>query len=196
MRQDKTPDDARRSFEAIVRSDPDLMRVLMTGQRLQLPQWRLVAGCLYQTVWNEVTGRPRGTGINDYDLIYFDDQDPGWTAEDLVIKRAVAAMPPLPAPVQVRNQARVHLSFEQRFGQPYPRLTSADESLTRYASTTHAIGVRLEPDGRLDSIAPFGWDDIFKMVIRPNYALENAETHRRKAMRAKEIWPEVAIVPW
>ena len=34
-----------------------------------------VAGCLYQTVWNVLTGRDRGTGIEDYDLIYFDDGD-------------------------------------------------------------------------------------------------------------------------
>jgi uncharacterized protein len=200
MRQSRikysTPDNARQLFEAMVQADPDLMQVLEAARKLGLPQWRLVAGCLYQTVWNVLTDRPRGTGINDYDLIYFDATDVSFDAEDRVIQRVAGAMPQLPAPVEVRNQARVHLWFEQRFGQPYPPLANADESLTRYASKTHAVGVRLEADGRLDSIAPFGWDDMFNMVIRPNHALDNAETHMRKARRAQAIWPQVTILPW
>ena len=35
---------------------------------LRLPQWRLVAGCLYQTVWNGLTGRTPATGIKDYTI--------------------------------------------------------------------------------------------------------------------------------
>ena len=53
-----------RRFEAIVRSDPDLMRLLGAIRGIRLPQWRLVAGCLYQTVWNVLTGRARATGIS------------------------------------------------------------------------------------------------------------------------------------
>jgi uncharacterized protein len=51
------------------------MRLLARIRGLGLPQGRLVAGCLYQTVWNILTGRPRGTGIQDYDLICFDAGD-------------------------------------------------------------------------------------------------------------------------
>ena len=60
----------RRRFEDIVRADPALMQLMARVRAVRLPQWRLVAGCLYQTVWNVLTGRPRGTGIKDYDLIY------------------------------------------------------------------------------------------------------------------------------
>jgi uncharacterized protein len=52
-------------FEAIIRADPDLMHLLERLRSLVLPQWRLVAGCLYQTVWNVLTGRAHGTGIKD-----------------------------------------------------------------------------------------------------------------------------------
>jgi uncharacterized protein len=67
--------DQRRRFEKIVRGDPDLASLLTAARRLRLPQWRIVAGCLYQTVWNVLTNRPARTGIKDYDLIYFDDRD-------------------------------------------------------------------------------------------------------------------------
>jgi hypothetical protein len=90
----------------------------------------------------------------------------------------------------------VHLWFEARFGTAYPQLYSADEAIRRYASIVHAIGVRLDYDDRLDVMAPFGLDDLFSMVIRPNYALENAVSHMRKARRAQAIWPEIIVVPW
>src|SRR5438445_651585 len=101
--------DQRRLFEVIVRSDPDLMQLLTCFRKLRLPQWRLVAGCLYQTVWNILTGRPHGTGINDYDLIYFGNSDLSWGAEDVVIQRVAVATRGCVGPVEVRNQARVHL---------------------------------------------------------------------------------------
>lgn len=184
------------AFERIVRADPDLMRLLEAVRPLELPQWRLVAGCLYQTVWNVLTGRPPRTGIKDYDLIYFDAEDLSWIGEDRVISRVAAATDGLPGPVEVRNQARVHLWFERRFGVAYPPLCHADAALERYASIVHAVGVRLEPDGRLDVVAPFGLDDLFAMVIRPNTALDNRRSHEAKAVRARAIWPEVSVLPW
>lgn len=188
--------DLERRLEAIIRSDPDLMHFPVRLRGLRLPQWRLVAGCLYQAVWNVLTGRPRGTGIKDYDLIYFADDDLSWEAEDHVIRRVAAATADCVGPVEVRNQARVHLWFERRFGVPYAQLSCADEALNRYASVVHAIGVRLEPDDRLDVAAPFGLDDLFAMVIRPNRAIDNAASHTRKAERAQTIWPEVVVMPW
>ena len=186
----------RHRLEAIIRADPDLMRLLVCLRGLRLPQWRLVAGCLYQTVWNALTGRARGTGIKDYDLIYFDGSDLSWEAEDRIIGQVGAATRGCVGPVEARNQARVHLWFEGRFGTPYPPLASADEALSRYASVVHAVGVRLDGDDRLDVAAPFGLGDMFAMVIRPNPALDNAASHRAKAERAQSIWPEVTVRPW
>jgi hypothetical protein len=186
----------RRRFEAIIRSDPNLMHLLDRLRSLGLPQWRLVAGCLYQTVWNTFTDRARGTGIKDYDLIYHDGGDVSWEAEDAVIRRVADATRGCVGPVEARNQARVHLWFAERFGCAYPPLAAADESLRYYASIMHAVGVRLEDDGRLDVAAPFGLDDMFAMVIRPNRTLPNAASHASKAARAKAIWPEVVVEPW
>ena len=186
--------DAR--FEEIIRADPGLMGLMRALRPLHLPQWRLVAGCLYQTVWNALTGRPRGTGIKDYDLIYFDPHDLSWEAEDAVIQRVAAATRDCVGPLEVRNQARVHLWFAARFGCAYPQLSCADDSLRYYASIVHAVGVRLNPDGVLHIAAPFGLDDLFGMVIRPNRQLDNAASHASKARRAKAIWPEVVVLPW
>ena len=174
-------------LEAIIRSDPDLMRLLEQLREMALPQGRVVSGCLYQTVWNVLTNRPRGTGILDYDVIYFDAGDLSWAAEDLVIRRVTG-------PLQFRNQARVHLWYEPHFGVPYAPLGSADEALTRYPVTVQAVGARLENDGRLDIIAPFGVDDLFAMVMRPNPACPHRPTFDAKVARARLIWPEISVI--
>ncbi len=183
-------------LEAIIRADPDLMALLAKARDLALPQWRLVAGCLYQTVWNALTGRPRGHGIRDYDLIYFDDADLSWEAEDAVLRRAAPSLAGGVGPVEIRNQARVHLWFERRFGSPYPPLPSADAALSRYAAVVHAVGVRFEPDDALSIVAPFGLADLFGMVLRPNPAIANGPAYAAKAERARALWPEITVLPW
>ncbi len=176
-------------LERIIRSDPDLMRLLEYLRDVALPQWRIVSGCLYQTVWNVLTHRRRGTGILDFDVIYFDDGDLSWEAEDAVIRRVAA-----PGPVQIRNQARVHLWYEQHFGVPYAPLRSTDEALLRYPQIVGAVGARLERDGRLEIVAPFGLDDLFGMVMRPNPRFPHPATFAAKATRARAIWPEVTVI--
>jgi hypothetical protein len=178
-------------LETIIRSDPDLMTLLEYLREVGLPQWRLVSGCIYQTVWNVLTGLPRGTGIQDLDVIYYDDGDLSWEAEDAVIKRVTSANA---GPLQIRNQARVHLWFEQHFGVPYLPLRTADESLLRYPITVQAIGVRLEHDGRLDIAAPFGLDDLFAMVLRPNPSFAHRATFVAKAARTRAVWPRVSVI--
>ncbi len=195
-RHDEAPPDLLARLEHIVRADPRLMQLLNVAQDTDLPQWRVVAGCVYQTVWNSITGRPPGTGINDYDVIYFDGTDLSEETEASVERRVRSALPAFPARVEVCNQARVHLWFEDHFGIAYPPLSSADEAITRYASATHAVGVRLIRGGGLDVFAPFGLRDIFDMIVRPNYVLPNKATHERKAARARAVWPQLRVIPW
>ena len=52
-----------------------------------------------------------------------------------MIRRVAAAFaPPLRDLVEVRNQARVHLWFEGKFGEPYAPLTARAEALERFVS--------------------------------------------------------------
>ena len=189
-------DDRRRVLELILRTDPVVMRVLRIARGLALPDWRLASGAIYQTVWNALTGRPAGHGIRDFDLLYFDGTDTSYEAEDRVITRARPSFSRLPAPVEIRNQARVALWFRRKHGIDYPTLSCTDEALVNYAARTHSVAVRLEADGRLSLAAPFGLADIFAMRLVPNPVLDNASTYLDKALRMKAAWPELEILPW
>ncbi|BBE73979.1 nucleotidyltransferase family protein [Oharaeibacter diazotrophicus] len=189
-------DEQAAALRAIVAADPDLSALVAVIADLGLPDGWLVSGALYQTVWNVMTGRPRRTGIKDYDLVYHDAADLGFEAEDAVIRRVQAATAGLGLAVEVRNQARVHLWFERRFGFAVPPLGSVAEALERYASTTHAVAVRRGAGGRLDLLAPFGLRDVFAMHVRPNRSLPNGPSHEAKARRFQAVWPEVTVEWW
>src|SRR5215470_4127816 len=115
---DAAESELRYRLSEIVRKTPPLLRVLSVARRLCLPDWLVFSGAVYQPVLNHLTGRPLDYGIKDYDLAYFDASDVSYEAEDAVIRRARAAFDePLRSMVQVRNQARVHLWFEAKFGE-------------------------------------------------------------------------------
>ncbi|MFA4899183.1 MAG: nucleotidyltransferase family protein [Brevundimonas sp.] len=180
---------------AIVRADAGLMHVLTTVRALGLPDWRLVSGAVYQAVWNARTGRPAGYGVRDYDLAYFDGSDLSYGAEDVVIKRVAAAFDePFRNQVEVRNQARVHLWFQNRFGEPYEPLGSTDEALERFVAPTFAVGVRLEADDSLSVAAPFGLDDVFALTIRPNPNRPVARGWAKAVDSARARWPELTVI--
>jgi hypothetical protein len=187
-------EDLKARLESIVRAAPSLMHVLAVTRDLALPDWLIFSGAVYQPVLNHLTGRDPDYGIKDYDLGYFDPSDTSYEAEDQVIRRVAAAFaPPLREMVEVRNQARVHLWFEDKFGEPYPPLTSSQEALSRFTSTAFSVGVRLEPDDTLTILAPFGLEDLFALRLRPN---PNRQTtgFSRTAENAVRRWPELSVV--
>jgi hypothetical protein len=107
------------AFRAALARNEVLVEVLARATRLDLPDWYLTAGCLVQTVWNVMTGRPPTNGIRDHDLFYF-DPDLSWEAENTVIEAGAEIFAGVPAVVEIRNEARVHLWYEDHFGVPCP----------------------------------------------------------------------------
>ena len=178
----------------IVRAAPGLMRVLQTARALDLPDWMVFSGAVYQPALNHLTGRPADHGLKDYDLAYHDDSNLSYEAEDAVIRRVAAAFPSDLAPlVEVRNQARVHLWFEAKFGEAgYGPLSCSADALPRFVSASFAVGVRLEADDEITVLAPFGLEDLFALRLRPN-PLRPTASFARAAASVRERWPEVVV---
>jgi uncharacterized protein len=175
----------------MLRASPRVMQVLDIARAANLPDWRLVAGSVYGTVWNALTDLPADHGIKDYDICYF-DPDTSYEAEDAVIKAVAAITPPDLLPlVEVRNQARVHLWFSGKFGGDYPALTCTDEALTRYLCYSDAVAVRLEADDSISVAAPFGLADVFAMVMRPNPGRGNTDNRAAKVASIQSRWPQI-----
>jgi hypothetical protein len=171
------------------------MTVLQVVREQALPDSLVFSGAVYQTVWNALTDRPVSYGIKDYDVGYY-DPDTSYAAEDGIIRRMAAALEPrLRDVVQVRNQARVHLWFPDRFGHPYTPLRCTAEALRRFVCPAFAVGVRLEADGQLTVEAPFGLDDVFSMRLRVNPERGLAADWDRIISGVVARWPEASVEP-
>jgi hypothetical protein len=173
-----------------------LVEVLRGAAELDLPGWYLTAGCVFQTVWNVVTGRPPAEGIRDYDLFYFDASDLGWDAENEVVQAGERRFAGLPAVVEIRNEARVHLWYEDHFGVPCPPYTSTEAAIDSFAATTCCLGIRLESNDKWRTYAPHGLADVFNLVVRPNPVLAPRAVYEAKTTRWRAQWPELTVLPW
>jgi uncharacterized protein len=189
-------DEQLRQFKAALMRNQTLTQVLTRAADLGLPDWYLVAGCLCQTVWNVVTGQPPDAGILDYDLVYFDRSDESWAAEDAVVQAGHALFAGLAAPVQIRNQARVHLWYPEKFGQPCPPHETTEAAIDTFETTAACLGVRLLRSGRWRIYAPFGLADVLGLVVRPNPVLAPREVYQAKTERWQRQWPSLTVLPW
>jgi hypothetical protein len=181
----------------IIHGVPTTMEVLRKVRDLGLPDAMIFSGAIYQPVWNHLTGRAPDYGIKDYDVAYHDASDISYEAEDVVIQRVAAAFqPPLRELVEVRNQARVHLWFEKKFGadEPYPPLETSAAALKRFVATAFCVGVRMEANDTLSVHAPFGLQDLFALHLRPNpLRVKGAGGWDRTTASAKARWPEITL---
>ncbi|MEU9452103.1 nucleotidyltransferase family protein [Streptomyces sp. NPDC048277] len=189
-------DDQLDALRGVLSRNDVLVEVLERSAALGLPGWYVTAGCLFQTVWNVVTGRPPANGIKDYDLFYFDGDDLSWEAEDRVIRRGREAFAGVPAEVEVRNEARVHLWYAEKFGVPCPPYGSTEAAIDSFAATTCCLGVRLEEGGRWRVYAPHGLSDVFNLVVRPNPVLAPRSVYEEKTARWRAWWPELTVLEW
>ena len=106
-------------IEAVLRN-PINLEILKRLNSLQLNDAWLVSGALFQSVWNALTGREPEYGIKDYDIFYF-NSDRSWEAEDAAIRSGADLFADLERRIEIRNQARVHIWYEEKFPAPIPR---------------------------------------------------------------------------
>ncbi len=158
---------------------------------LALPQCHITAGCLFQATWNHSCEHPADWGVRDYDIFYFDDRDLSWDAEDMVIQRVNALTGDLGISVETRNQARIHLWYEKRFGAGYPQLASARDGIDRFLISCTCVGVEVA-SGEL--YVPNGLQDLEKGILRPNPSNSRAERFVEKAKDYQARWPWLTVV--
>jgi hypothetical protein len=176
-------------------ANPINRKILERLPVLGAPNACLVAGSVYQALWNALSDKPTAEGVKDYDLFYFDGDDLSYEAEDRVIKRAQALFADLDVLVDVKNEARVHLWYSKRFGGDYPRLMRVEDGIARFLVRSTCIGLMPQVDGALRLIAPYGTEETAAGIQRPNGLwCPSMERFRAKAESYCARWPWLRIV--
>ena len=171
-------------FIADVLSNPNNACIMERWDELCLPDGWLVAGCLFQTVWNRISGQPSTNGIKDYDIFYFDPDDLSEEAEKKAQRKAESLFGDLPITLEVCNQARVHLWYQTHFGHPCPRLRSSKEGIDRFLIPATCVGINAS-----DVYAPNGYELLYEGRLTMNPLTPHRPLYERKVMSYRSRWP-------
>lgn len=182
------------ALHGLLRQNSALYAALLALRDFPFPYYA-GAGAVAQTVWNLQCGNDPSYGIDDMDIAYH-DPDTGYGAEDAVIRMWSARLSALPLRLDIKNQARVHLWYPDRFGREIAPYASVEDAIRTWPTTATAVGVRLRPDDTLEVFAPFGLDDLFAQTVRPNKAQITEAIYLAKVAKWTAKWPGLAVVPW
>ena len=89
----------------------------------------------------------------------------------------------------------MHIWYEARFGRAIQPYRSIADAVATFPTTATAIAVRPSFE-YLEIVAPFGLDDLFTGVVRPNKALATRDVYENKIARWRRIWPDLTYLPW
>jgi uncharacterized protein len=173
---------------AIIAQDPVGMKQLRCVRTLGLPDWCIAAGFVRNRVWDHLHGISPPRPPADIDVLYHDRSDLS-KATEMEFEVRLGAL--LPAPWQVRNQARMHIP------KGLPQHTSSSDSMTCWLETVTAVGVRLEADDTLTIVAPLGTADLLGLCCRPTAFGRTRRLEyeaRIAAKRRAELWPKVRFL--
>jgi uncharacterized protein len=161
----------------------------------KLPNAWVGAGIIFQNVWNVIHGYELNTYIKDIDILYWDENDLSWASENNHIRSFTETFSHLSIPFDIKNIARVHLWYEERFGIPKTQYHSIQESISTWPVIGACMAIRMNK-GQLEFIAPYGLQDMFTLRVRPNKILVNQSIYEGKSIKWKEQWPKLTIENW
>jgi hypothetical protein len=178
------------TIERLIRADLNAVKQLELVKD-KCPEGAYVAaGFVRNRVWDAMYTHARNDNASDVDVVYFCTEDTS-KSRDLAIEAELLALDP-DTGWQVRNQARMHY-----FGGHKPFI-SLEHALTHWAETATGVGVRLANDGTMEFVAPFGFEDLEKHVLRitPIMKTHDAEGFERR-LQAKgwlKRWPKLTVI--
>lgn len=158
--------------------------ILRRWDALALPDSWLVAGCLFQSVWNRMCGRAPEADIKDYDVFYFDASDSSEEGERIAQSHASELFGDLGVELEVSNQARVHRWYPEHFGRPYPELKSSRDGIDRFLVPSTCVAIK---PGAI--YAPYGLSMLYEGQLSMNPLVPHRELFDRKVASYVKRWP-------
>ena len=168
----------------IVLSSTVLMLVLDAIKSVSPELW-LGGGAVRNHVWDALSGRL--TPHDDFDVVFFDSENLSQELENIFEER-IKELLPAAIRISVKNQARMHLVTGE------PERTSLVAAIENWPETATSIAARLHPNGDVEFIAPYGFEDLLGLVLRPTpYHAEHPGSflQRQAAKNWLKTWPEL-----
>ena len=185
-------------FTSILKENKELIDVLEYVSSLNLPNYYIAAGCVFQTIWNKIDNKDLNFNIKDIDVIYHNEKDLSGE-KDLEYYELVndyCKHKGYKYEIDVSNEARMHIWKKEKFGIDVKPYISSEDAINKWIATVHAIGITKDGD-KIKVYAPYGLSDIFSKTIRPiKHKYNTKEMYNKKVKSWKERFENLTIIKW
>lgn len=197
--QYKNMNDQLDTLICILEKNKELMEMLDYISKLNLPNFYIAAGSVFQTIWNYYDGKDLNFGIKDIDVIYFNNNDLS-VEKDLEYYNIIndyAKSKKINYEIDVSNEARMHLwKMEHGQGEKSEPYKNSEDAISKWIATVHAIGITKE-NNQIKVYAPYGLSDIFSKTIRPiKHNANSKELYDKKVASWNERFNDLTIIEW
>ena len=194
----KTIEEQNEKFIEIVKQNSDLMNILNYIDELNLPNYYIAAGSVFQTIWNYYDNKPLNSEIKDIDIIYYDSdnlsKDIEFDLENKIIEHFKSIG--LNYEFDVHNEARMHLWKKENENKDIDQYLNSEDAIDKWIATVHAVGVT-KIDGVIKVYAPYGLSDIFSRTIRPiKHKYNSKELYDKKVKGWSSRFDNLNIIEW
>lgn len=190
--------DQNKTFISILKQNKDLMIILDYITELNIPNFYIAAGCIFQTIWNYYGNKRLNYGIKDIDIIYYDSNNLSKVDEQELENKIITHCKKLGLNYKfdVHNEARMHLWKKDNENKDIDQYKNSEDAIDQWIATVHAVGITKEDD-KIKVYAPYGLSDIFSRTIRPIKHKNNSkELYDNKVKSWKNRFDNLKIIEW
>ena len=192
----KTIYEQTEEFVSILKQNKDLMTILDYIYELNLPNFYIAAGSVFQTIWNYYDNKPLNFGIKDIDIIYYDSNNLSKEVEKELEEKIIEHFKELNYKFDVHNEARMHLWKKEKENKNINQYKNSEDAIDHWIATVHSIGITKENDN-IKVYAPYGLSDIFSRTIRPIKHKDNSkELYDKKVASWQKRFEKLNIIEW
>ncbi len=145
-------------------------------------------GIIRNLVWDNLHGYSVPTEIDDVDIIYYNKDNVTKQYDKKIETELKKQIPNLNW--SVKNQARMHICNNDS------QYSSLEDALSKWPETVSAILVRKDSNGMYKIIAPYKYDDLFRLIVVPTPHFKNKIEKYRERINKKqwnEKWKKLKI---
>lgn len=182
----------------IIKKNKELMDILNYISKLNMQNYYIAAGSVFQTIWNFYDGKDLNYNIKDIDVIYFNGSDISVSKDleyyDLIKKYCKENG--YDFEIDVSNEARMHLWEKEKFNIDIEAYKSSEDAIDKWIATVHAIGITID-NNELKIYAPYGLSDIYSKTIRPiKHKYNTKDIYEKKVSNWKTRFDNLNIIEW
>jgi hypothetical protein len=170
----------------ILESNRMVFSALEAVRKIDLNDCWIGAGFIRNTIWDHLHGIKDEINHSDVDVVFYDGNETSLEYE-IELKNVLSNLDSS-LPWSVKNQARMRQKYHHDY-------SSTLEAISFWPETATCIAARLSSNNTVELIAPYGYDDLLNLILRPSPKVDPTIFYSRvKEKEWLEKWPKLKII--